>query len=73
MRSHQALGDLVIRWSPGQASALDTGRVAEGRDVGTVAVQRRLKGGGLEDVPYSVPSAFAVRAFDPDAPIRHVD
>ena len=64
-------GDLVISWTPGQASALDAGRIAEGRDVGTVSVQRRLGDGGVEDVAYSVPFAFAFRAFNPDAPIRH--
>ncbi|MEF8793861.1 DUF3179 domain-containing (seleno)protein [Thiohalorhabdus sp.] len=33
--------DLVLRWSPGQASALDARRIDEGRDVGNVIVQRR--------------------------------
>lgn len=66
-------GDLVIRWTPGQVSALDADRIAEGRDVGTVTVQRRLPGGGLEDATYSVPFAFAFHAFNPDAPIRHVE
>ncbi len=67
------VGDLVIRWSPGQASALDAGRVKDARDVGTVTVQRRLPGGGLEDVPFSVPFAFAFQAFNADAPIRHLE
>lgn len=67
------IGDLVIRWNPGQVSALDRDRIAEGRDVGTVTVQRRLPTGALEDVAYSVPFAFAFRAFNPDAPIRHVE
>jgi hypothetical protein len=65
-------GDLVISWRPGQSSALDAPDIAEGRDVGTVTVQRRLPGGGLADVVYHVPFAFAFRAFNPDAPIRHV-
>ncbi|WP_333835204.1 DUF3179 domain-containing protein [Rubrimonas sp.] len=65
--------DLVIRWRPGQASALDAARIAEGRDVGTVTVQRRRSDGTLDDVPYDVPFAFAFRAFHPGAPIRHVD
>ncbi|MFP3325560.1 hypothetical protein R0K05_21115, partial [Planococcus sp. SIMBA_160] len=32
---------LVLTWTPGQNSALDTSIIAEGRDVGTVTVQRR--------------------------------
>lgn len=67
------VGDLVIRWTPGQGSALDAGRVAQGRNLGTVTVRRRLTGGGVEDVAYSMPFAFAFRAFNPDAPIRHVE
>ena len=65
--------DLVINWDPGQASALDQDRIAEGRDVGTVTVQRHLAGGEFKDVAYSVPFAFAFRAFNPDAPIRHFE
>jgi hypothetical protein len=61
-------GDLVLTWQPGQASALDTARIAAGRDVGTVTVQRRLAG-RLEDVPYHVTFAFVAHAFHPDAPI----
>ena len=64
-------GDLVIRWRPGQVSALDAAEIAASRDVGSVTVQRRLPGGGFEDVVYHVPFAFAFRAFNPDAPIRH--
>ncbi|MEF2552292.1 DUF3179 domain-containing protein [Aurantimonas sp. A2-1-M11] len=65
--------DLVINWNPGQASAVDQDRIAEGRDVGTVTVQRHLAGGEFKDVAYSVPFAFAFRAFNPDAPIRHFE
>lgn len=67
------VGDLVISWRPGQASAYDAEPLADGRDVGTVTVQRRVPGGGLDDVVYSVPFAFAFHAFNPDAPIRHVE
>jgi hypothetical protein len=35
-----ATGDLQLSWEPGQASALDARRIAEGRDVGTVVVRR---------------------------------
>ncbi len=62
-------GDLVIRWEPGQASALDTEVIAEGFDVGNVTVQRKNAGGALEDVPYSVDFAFAFHAFHPAVPI----
>ncbi len=63
-------GDLVIRWEPGQASALDTAVIAEGFDVGNVTVQRKNAGGALEDVPYSVDFAFAFHSFHPAVPIH---
>ncbi|MCL5777172.1 DUF3179 domain-containing protein [Limibaculum sp. FT325] len=63
--------DLVLTWKPGQASALDAPRIADGRDVGTVTVERVEPGGGREDVVYHVPFAFAFRAFNPGAPIHH--
>jgi hypothetical protein len=58
-------GDLVLTWEAGQNSALDAGRIAEGRDVGNVVVQRRGPM-GLEDVPYDVTFAFVFHAFRPD-------
>ena len=58
-------GDLVLTWEPGQNSALDTRKIAEGKDVGNVVVQRRLAG-GLSDVPYDVTFAFVFHAFRPD-------
>jgi len=64
-------GDLVINWTAGQTSALDTPQIAGGRDVGTVIVQRRDPGGELVDVAYDVPFAFAFRAFHPEAVIEH--
>ncbi len=36
---------IVIFWSPGTASALDTQNIAEGKDVGTAAAYRRLLDG----------------------------
>lgn len=66
------VGDLLIAWQPGQSSALDAPTTARGRDAGTVTVQRRLPDGTLTDAVYHAPFAFAVRAFNPDAPIRHV-
>jgi hypothetical protein len=63
-------GDMVMTWSTGQASALDTSTIAEGADVGNVVVQRRMADGTLEDIAYGVDFAFAFHAFYPDAPIR---
>lgn len=73
-----AVDDLVIRWRPGQASALDAASVPEGRDVGGVTVQRRgdQRHGGdcaLTDIAHDAPFAFAFRAFNPGATIHHVD
>ncbi len=65
------VGDLVITWEPGQASALDTAVIAQGAEVGNVVVQRRTPT-GYEDVVYRVDFAFAFHAFYPSAPI-HVD
>ena len=61
-------GDLVLTWTEGQNSALDTRDIAEGRDVGNVVVQRHTEQ-GLVDVPHHVTFAFAFHAFFPDAEI----
>lgn len=61
-------GDLVLRWSPGQASALDKPLIAAGADIGNVTVQRKTED-GLVDVPYGVDFAFAFHAFFPKAEI----
>jgi len=62
-------GDYHISWHAGQASALDRAVIAEGRDVGTVTVQRREDHAKLVDVPYKVTFAFVFHAFAPDSPI----
>ena len=62
-------GDLVLTWEPGQASPLDSTKIAAGRDIGNVVVQRRTDH-GLEVVVYDVSFAFAFRAFHPNAPIH---
>ena len=62
-------GDLVITWESGQNSALDSRRIAKGKDVGNVIVQR-AGDAGLEDVPYDISFAFAFHAFHPEAPIH---
>tara|TARA_B100000315_G_scaffold5844_1_gene5856 strand:- start:850 stop:1917 length:1068 start_codon:yes stop_codon:yes gene_type:complete len=64
-------GDLVFTWTPGQNSALDNARIARGRDVGNVTVQRRT-GEGLEDVVYDVNFAFAFTAFHPKG-VMHLE
>ena len=53
---------VTITWNEGQASALDTGRIGEGREVGTVRV-RDAEG---NDLPHDIPFAFAFNAFHPD-------
>ena len=53
---------LVLSWTPGQASALDSRSIAEGRDVGTVRVRDQAG----RDLPHDLPFAFAFHAFHPD-------
>ena len=53
---------VTIRWSAGQASALDTAQISRGRDVGSIRV---LDGQG-RDVVHDVMFAFAFHAFWPD-------
>lgn len=55
----------VLRWTPGQNSALDAYSIQNGKDVGNVTA---VKDGA--DVPYFVDFAFAFHAFRPDAPIH---
>ena len=53
---------VTISWASGQASALDTRRISDGRDVGTI----RVRDAGGNDVPHDVMFAFAFHAFWPD-------
>ena len=53
---------VTISWVPGQASALDTGRIAKGRDIGSIRV-RDAQG---RDVAHDLMFAFAFHAFWPD-------
>ncbi|WP_343115776.1 DUF3179 domain-containing protein [Ostreiculturibacter nitratireducens] len=55
-------GGVTLSWRAGNASALDAGRIGEGRDVGQVRV-RDTKG---RDLPHDVMFAFAFHAFWPD-------
>ena len=58
-------GEITLSWSAGQNSALDTGYIPDGADVGNVLVTR-----AGADIPYSVDFAFAFRAFYPDGVIH---
>lgn len=51
-----------ISWTSGQASALDTGLISQGKDVGTV----RVRDAAGKDLPHDVMFAFAFHAFWPD-------
>ncbi len=53
---------VTITWVEGQASALDSEVIGEGREVGNVRV-RDAQG---RDVPHDIPFAFAFHAFHPD-------
>lgn len=53
---------VTLSWRAGQASALDTGRIGQGRDVGSV----RVRDGQGRDVPHDVMFAFSFHAFWPD-------
>jgi hypothetical protein len=53
---------LVLSWRAGQASALDTRDIGEGRDVGNVQV-RDARG---RPVVHDIPFAFAFHAFHPE-------
>ncbi len=55
-------GDLIITWAPGQNSALDTGNIAKGRDIGNVVVQRRTPKGLVDEV-HDLTFAFVFHAF----------
>ena len=61
-------GDAIVKWAPGQASALDSTLIAQGRDVGNITVQIKHDG-KLEDIPYEVTFAFVAHAFHPDITI----
>ena len=63
------LGDVDLSWKAGQASALDSGLIARGRDVGTVLASRKAADGTSVPVPYDVTFAFVYHAFHPDGKI----
>ncbi|MCH9852933.1 MAG: DUF3179 domain-containing protein [Alphaproteobacteria bacterium] len=51
-------GDVIIRWTSGQNSALDTAIISKGRDIGNITAQKNGK-----DIPYITTFAFAYDAF----------
>jgi len=53
---------LTLSWNEGQASALDTGDIGEGREVGNV----RVRNAQDQDVAHDIPFAFAFHAFHPE-------
>lgn len=59
-----AVNDVVLQWEPGQASALDTRNIADGREVGNVVVQKQIRNTKV-DIPHQVTFAFAYRSFFP--------
>ena len=65
-----AAGAYIIAWEKGQASALDSAVIAEGRDIGNVIVQRKGARGQLQDAVHDVSFAFAFHAFHPDGKIH---
>jgi len=58
-------GDIVLNWTAGQASALNSGTIAKGRDVGNVTAQTLLNG-AMTDITYDVTFAFVFNAFRPE-------
>ena len=68
-RGRLTVGDLRMTWTEGQNSALDSGTIAEGRDLGNVVVERR-KGGAWVDEVHDLTFAFVFHAFVPDGKIH---
>ena len=64
-----SIGALEFSWRAGQSSAVDSGKIAEGRDVGTVEVHDMTDMGSPKLVPYDITFAFAAHAFHPDFPV----
>ncbi len=62
------LGGYVFSWEKGQASALDSREISEGREVGNVTVTQTIDG-KTRDVAHEVTFAFVAHAFMPDTPI----
>lgn len=63
------LGPVEIHWRAGQASALDTAHIKDGRDVGTVEALMRNESGETAIVATDATFAFVAHAFHPDIAI----
>ena len=61
--------ELVLEWMPGRASALDSRKIADGRDLGIVTVSKKNPDGDPELAPYKISFAFVWHAFNPEAEI----
>lgn len=62
-------GDLTLSWTAGQNSALDTGAISKGRDIGNVVVQRKTFQ-GVRDEVHDLTFAFVFHAFVKDGVIH---
>ena len=68
-RGEVTAGDLRLRWTPGQNSALDEGEIAQGRDIGNLIVERR-HGDMWKDEVHDLTFAFVFHAFVPDGTLH---
>ena len=68
-KGEMKVGNITLRWTPGVNSALDSRRIAKGRDVGAVRAVRKGADGKEVDVVHDITFAFAFHAFHPDAEI----
>lgn len=57
-----------LNWRAGQTSALDTARIARGRDVGNLVVRERVDG-KEQDAVHDITFAFVAHAFHPELEI----
>ena len=62
-------GNITVKWSAGQSSALDHARIDKGRDIGNIIVQEN-RNSTMVDIPYDVTFAFVVHAFHPKVKIN---
>ncbi len=62
-------GDIRLRWTAGQNSALDSEVIAEGRDIGNLIVERR-DGDAWKDAVHDLTFAFVFHAFVPDGKLH---
>ncbi len=62
-------GNLILSWTTGQNSALDSRDISQGRDVGNVIVQRKVAGKLVDEV-HDITFAFVFHAFRPDGKLH---